>query len=202
MEKFIVAANKYLEKDIACYYHCDYVGFQKKGNPDFINRLKNMSKQYDELDLIDDFITVSDIVRADIAHIIDETHVNDYIVITVPRSKAEDKYAQCQLMFKKAISCAANAMGLKDGTNAIKRIKNTRTTHNWRDLKNRGPMPYPSITTDTCTINKDMVKDRNILLVDDIYTHGVFVAEDVLQTLLNLGAKSIIMYVIARAKQQ
>ena len=47
-----------------------------------------------------------------------------------------------------------------------------------------------------------MVKDRNILLVDDIYTHGVFVAEDVLQTLLNLGAKSIIMYVIARAKQQ
>ena len=41
-------------------HNCDYVGYQQKGNPDFINRLKNMTKSHNEMDLVKDFIEVAD----------------------------------------------------------------------------------------------------------------------------------------------
>lgn len=54
-------------------------------------------------------------------------------------------------------------------------------------------MPYKGITAKTCEIKERLIKDKNILLVDDIYTEGVNVAEDCLQTLLDFGAKSVII---------
>lgn len=58
MKKFTITSNHYLQNDIPGYYNCDYTSYQKHGNPDFINRLKNMSNQYSELDLVMDFIQV------------------------------------------------------------------------------------------------------------------------------------------------
>lgn len=40
MKKFTIKANKYLDRDVQGYYNCEYIGYQKSGNPDFINRLK------------------------------------------------------------------------------------------------------------------------------------------------------------------
>lgn len=50
-------------------------------------------------------------------------------------------------------------------------------------------MPYKGITKDTCEINKSLIFEKDIVLVDDIYTEGVFVAEDCIQTLFDFGVK-------------
>lgn len=47
---------------------------------------------------------------------------------------------------------------------------------------------------------KNKIKDKNIILVDDIYTPNVNVAEDCIQTLFDLGAKDVILYVIAKTR--
>lgn len=198
MKPFTISKNKYLDRDIVGYYNCDYIGFRQTDNPDFINRLKNMSKQLDEMDLIDDFIEVSNRFIDDCIEIVKNLPIS--IVCLVPRSKAETSYAQNQRLFKKAISCATNNLHIENGVDVIRRVKNTKTTHNWRLENNAGRMPYPGITKDTCQINKSAVAGKTVLLVDDIYTKGVNVAEDCIQTLLDLGAKDVILYVIARTK--
>lgn len=50
MKKFKVKQNSYLDRDVVGYYNCEYLGYQQKGNPDFINRLKNMTKTHSEMD--------------------------------------------------------------------------------------------------------------------------------------------------------
>lgn len=60
MKKFYIGENKYLEQKVLAFYNCDYVGYQKQGTPDFINHLKNMTNQYNELDLVEDFVQVSE----------------------------------------------------------------------------------------------------------------------------------------------
>ena len=122
------------------------------------------------------------------------------MVCVIPRSKAEKYYSTNQLMFKKAISSATDNLGLENGVDTIKRVKDTKTTHDWRLEHNTGDMPYQNITTDTCEIKKRAISDKNIILVDDIYTENVFVAEDCIQTLFDLGAKSVILYVIAKTR--
>ena len=128
MKKFTIKANKYLDREVKGYYHCEYIGYQKRGNPDFINRLKNMSKQYSETDLVEDFVTVAEKLTADLKSIVGTHKHSDYIICTIPRSKTDKSYSQSQLMFKKAVSSVADSLGFKNGTNAIKRIKNTKTS--------------------------------------------------------------------------
>ena len=62
---------------------------------------------------------------------------------------------------------------------------------------NDGPLPYKGITKDTCSISND-VNGKDILLIDDIYTHGVDIDEDAIQALLDKGAKSVIFYAIGK----
>lgn len=200
MKEFTIKANSYLEKEIKGYYNCEYLGYHKQGNPDFINRLKNMSKKYDEMDLVEDFVSVFEKASEDLKNIVSKEKFRDCIVCVIPRSKSEKKYSQSQLMFKKAISCVTNNLELKNGTEAIKRIKNTKTTHDWRLENNTGDMPYKGITKDTCEIIRKNIQGENVILVDDIYTEGVNVAEDCIQALLDLGAKNVVLYVIAKTR--
>ncbi len=200
MKKFTIKANKYVDRDVTGYYNCDYVGYQKQGNPDFINRLKNMSKQYSETDLVEDFVTVCEKLSNDLKSIVQKENFSRVVICIIPRSKTDKSYSQSQLMFKKAVSSVADNLGFKNGINAIKRVKNTKTTHNWRLENNTGDDPYVGITIDTCEINKNTIKDANIILVDDIYTEGVFVAEDCIQTLFDFGAKDVILYCIAKTR--
>lgn len=200
MKKFTIKANSYLGMDIKGYYNCDYVGYQKSGNPDFINHLKNMTRKSSELDLVKDFMAVFERTSEDLKEIIKIEKLQDCVIVVAPRSKAENHYKQSQLLFKKAVSCVADKMGFHNGYNAIKRIKDTKTTHSWRMENNTGDMPYVGITKDTCQIDKTKILSKDVILVDDIYTEGVFVAEDCIQTLLDLGAKSVILYVIAKTR--
>ena len=63
---------------------------------------------------------------------------------------------------------------------------------------NSGNMPYIGITNDTCEINSQTFAGKDVILVDDIYTKGVNIAEDCIQTLLNIGANNVILYTIAK----
>ena len=201
MKNFTVKQNKLLEKDVQGFYNTEYVGYQQEGNPDFINHLKNMTKQKDEMDLVEDFIEVAERFEKDVQEIIKKENLNRPTIVVVPRSKTEKSYKPCQLMFRKAISSIADKLGFDNQTSAMKRIKNTKTTHNWRMENNTGDMPYPGITKDTCEICKSNIANKDIILVDDIYTEGVNTIEDCLQTLLELGAKSVILYVIAKTRR-
>lgn len=201
MKNFTVKQNKLLEKDVQGFYNTEYVGYQQEGNPDFINHLKNMTKQKDELELVEDFIEVAERFENDVQEIIKKENLNHPTIVVVPRSKTEKSYKPCQLMFRKAISSIADKLGFDNQTSAIKRIKNTKTTHNWRMENNTGDMPYPGITKNTCEICNSNIANKDIILVDDIYTEGVNTIEDCLQTLLELGAKSVILYVIAKTRR-
>ena len=66
--------------------------------------------------------------------------------------------------------------------------------------KNTGNLPYVGITKDTCSVDANLIKDKNIILVDDIYTEGVNVAEDCIKFLFDSGAKNVILYTIAKTR--
>ena len=92
--------------------------------------------------------------------------------------------------------------GFYDGTGYISRHTQTQTTHlknatNLTNYNNDGPEPYPGITKDTCTISKN-VSQKDILLIDDIYTHDVKIDEDAIQALLDSGANSVVFYAIGK----
>lgn len=201
MKNFTINKNSYLDRNVNGYYNCDYVGYRQKGNPDFLNRLKNMTKSKNEMDLVEDFIQVADRASNDLAHIIGTEGLNYPVICVIPRSKSERSYSSCQLMFKKAISSVVNNLDAINGTDYIKRIKDTKTTHNWRLEDNAGDEPYKGITKDTCEINKSLISGRDVILVDDIYTESVLVAEDCIQTLFDFGAKSVRLYVIAKTRR-
>ena len=126
MKKFYIGENKYLEQKVLAFYNCDYIGYQKQGNPDFINHLKNMTNQYNELDLVEDFVQVSERFVKDMESIFNKSDFKNFTVCVMPRSKRESKYKQSQLMFKKAISSCANKLGFINGTDAITRVKDTK----------------------------------------------------------------------------
>lgn len=202
MKKHMIPKNSYLSDDTVCYYNRDYIGYQKHGNPDFINRLKNMTGRYDELDLVRDFLKVFDLAYKDIPQIIDEEHLENCAVAIIPRSKAEKTYVPSQLIFKKAISCVADKLNLYNATDAIRRVIDTKTTHSWRLENNSGKMPHRGITKESCNIDSSLFRNKDVILVDDIYTEGVYVAEDCMQTLLDFGAKRVILYVIAKTRNR
>lgn len=200
MKQFTIKQNNYLKRNIKGYYNCDYVGYRKQGNPDFINRLKNTSKSHSELDLVEDFIEVAERTKKDLQEIMNKEEIVNPVICVIPRSKSKEKYSQNQLMFKKAISSVVDNIKLQNGANYIVRTKDTKTTHNWYAENNSGSAPYPGITKDTCQIEKKGIINKDIILVDDVYTENVNIAEDCIQTLLDFGAKNVILYVIAKTR--
>lgn len=67
---------------------------------------------------------------------------------------------------------------------------------------NTGELPYVGITKDTCDLKASSFRNKTVILVDDIYTKGVFIAEDCAQSLLDFGAKRVILYVIAKTRDE
>ena len=128
-------------------------------------------------------------------HILKLTGNNNLIVCAIPRAKVN--YNPDQLYLKKTISKVVNQLlGFIDGTNYIVRVIDTKTTHRARwGHGGNGDMPYPKITVNTCEISNN-VKDKDILLIDDLYTNSVNIDEDAIQALYDKGAKSVVFYSI------
>lgn len=204
MFRFSINRNRFLARGITGYYHQDYTGFRQPGNPDFLNTLKNTFNTEPRGNLLDARNEVRDILMEDIPEIIEETNIQNWICVCIPRAKALRTYSAAQLMFIEAVSLAAdNIQGVIDGTDCIRRVANTLTTHlrNAAAIPNDGDEPYPGITVATCEIDTNRIRNQNIILIDDIYTRNVNIDEDCIQALINSGARNIVFYSIGYTRR-
>ena len=205
LSRYSLEPNSYLTKKITAFYDCVYMKSNLDGSgfslrvSDAIRKLKNTFNCESENELFSAKNYIRTIATTDLNQIIKQERIEKPIIICVPRSKAD--FSDKQLLFRKAISEAANNTIATNGAEYIKRIRNTKTTHltNTRkgDMSGDGNMPYPGITNDTCHLNGS-ISGRNVILVDDIYTKTVNVDEDCCQFLLDNGAKSVILYTICK----
>jgi len=199
MNRFVIASNYFLKQNIQAFYHTEYIGHRKQGNPDYINTLKNTYNSFPISMLSGAVKELSDVLLADLPQILRTQQLNALTVCVIPRAKTN--YQPNQLLFKTTVRNVVNKLNnLYDGTDYIVRHTNTRTTHlgvNTPNYKNDGATPYPGITSETCDISSD-VGDKDILLIDDIYTKNVNIDEDAIQALLNNGARSVIFYAVGR----
>lgn len=199
INKFVISGNSFLTTPIQAYFHQYYTGYKQPDNPDFINTLKNTFNSESTISLEVAKNKVIDILLEDVQAIIKEQNINNFVLICVPRAKILESYRPSQLMLKEAVQAVAGVVAT-DGTNYIKRIVDTKTTHLRNavmSVANDGPEPYPGITVNTCKIDKKNIFNKNIILIDDIYTKSVNIDEDCIQALLDNGAKKVIFYSIA-----
>lgn len=195
----------FLTKRIQAYYHDDYHGGDAMQRAtvgtveNIITTLKNQFKDKSKIVLVQACKNMITILNTDLPQILRKTGKGEFVVCAVPRSKAENTYIPEQLVFKIAIkACVKNLDGFTDGTDYIVRHTDTRTTHMDRSgYGGAGNLPYPGITKETCTIS-DKVKDKDILLIDDLYTASINIDEDAIQALLDKGANSVTFYSLGK----
>lgn len=195
MNQFTIFANgQYLKCNIQGYYHTNYIGYRNLGNPDYLNDLKNNFNNFTNEKLLNAANQLYGVLKTNLSQF-----DKSLTICVIPRSKAENTYSNYQLLFKKVIQILINELGFNDGSNYIIRHTDTRTTHLSRSQHGggNGDMPYPGITKNTCNISSE-VKNKDILLIDDIYTNGVNIDEDAIQALLDNGAKSVIFYAVGK----
>lgn len=113
------------------------------------------------------------------------THMKNYDMLTpVPLSKnryRERGYNQVQLISDKV--CAH--FGIENGADALERVKNTRRQSSLSGLARR-----ENVRKAFCA-RSDRVKDKKIIVMDDIITTGCTV-DACAEALLNAGAKEVI----------
>jgi len=199
--KFIIYSNEYLKKDTTAFYHSDY---HSGGNwkidgtiENMIWTLKNDSSPF-PFRLPRAKQRLENILSTDLPQILNSTNFNNLTVCVVPRAKKDSYYKTDQLYFRQIINDVVSKINsFQSGTNYIKRHTNTKTTHLRGEEGGDGRLPYIGITKNTCTISNE-VQNKNILLIDDIYTKSVNIDEDAIQALLDSGAKSVIFYAIGK----
>ncbi|MDR0508028.1 MAG: amidophosphoribosyltransferase [Dysgonamonadaceae bacterium] len=184
---------------IDSYYNCDYTGMGNAGNPDFLNHLKNQFNRTNVVELQNNQSILCDVLQIDL-NLIKGIYSNINLTIcVVPRAKEESFYSTDQKLFRQTVSNVVNTVGgYSDGTNYILRHTNTRTTHLDRSgYGGDGDLPYPGITKDTCNIS-NAVRGKDILLIDDIYTAGIYIDEDAIQALFDNGVKNVYFYAVGK----
>lgn len=209
MQKFTIPQNEYLRQNINAYYHTSYTRMGNPGNPNYLNDLKNTygkpessdteAYKKSELAKLQNAMTeLAIVLRGDLPIISKELKSNSLFVCVVPRSKAEAAYNQYQLLFKSTVQTIVKELNFNDATNYIVRHTNTKTTHlplSTPNYTNDGAMPYIGITKATCIIDNN-IKGKDVLLIDDIYTQSINIDEDIIQALLDNGAKSVTFYAV------
>lgn len=205
LQDFTIYQNDFLvSQEIQGYYHQIYTGYEKNGNPDFLNYLKNTFDEKPIRTLDDARNQVVDILIEDIPAVMERSQLTNCVLIGVPRAKALDSYSSNQLKLIESYKMAALRIdGVIDGTSYIKRICDTKTTHllSAKKLVNEGEEPYPGITSETCKLFRGGIENKDIILVDDIYTRGVNTDEDCIEALLQNGANSVVFFAIGYARR-
>lgn len=199
MKRFTIQKNDFLKMDTQGYFHSEYFPGGKwkiSGTiENIICTLKNDITPYTEDVLQNVCSQLETILKTDLPKILKLSGKKFLVISVVPRAKVN--YKADQLYFKKTVSRVANQLsGFIDGTEYIKRVQDTQTTHRARwGFGGTGYMPYPGITKDTCKIS-ECIAGKDILLIDDLYTKTINVDEDAIQALYDSGAESVIFYSI------
>ena len=114
MTPFTIEQNNYLTKNIQAFYHTDYIGYGKQGNPDYLNDLKNTFGDSSKEKLDNAKKQLYHVLKTDLS-----SFSRDFTVCIVPRSKAENTYSDNQLLFKKTVQSIIHEFGFQDGSNYI-----------------------------------------------------------------------------------
>lgn len=201
MKMFQIERNDYLSTSTTAFFHTAYTRMGNPGNPDYLNDLKNTFNDFSEQRLQAAVRQLRDVLDSDLPKVLRELGCQKLTVCVVPRAKAESAYRPNQQLFLSTVMAAVKQIdGLVDGCEYIRRHTNTKTTHLRNPVpnyKNNGKPPYPGITRETCDISKSVI-GRDILLVDDIYTPGVNIDEDAISALLDVGARQVSFYAVAK----
>jgi predicted amidophosphoribosyltransferase len=209
MNSFTISKDDdYLKQDIQAYYNAKYTTMGEEGNPDYLNNIKNTYgkpessdadwyKKQEQIKLDDAVGKLAKALKIDLPKVLKELKKDSLYVCVVPRSKSESTYKDNQKLFKSTVKSVIKGLdNFNDTSDYIVRTSNTKTTHlddSTPNYTNDGKMPYAGITKKTCTLDKN-IKDKDILLIDDIYTAGVNIDEDAIQALIDNGAKSVTFY--------
>ena len=202
--------GSFLKRNSVCFYVLDYLRFDDPDNPQFILDLKNSFDNESPETLNAAKETARDILVRWAPEVMRRMNMRACTMVCIPRAKAFDTYTDTQMYLLKAVSEAAQALadrGVTDGAGAVRRVISTRTTHlpdrtervtagGGREA-NTGDKPYPGITNRTCEIDAGLIRGRDILLVDDIYTGGVYIDEDCIQALYDAGAARVILFTLS-----
>jgi hypothetical protein len=192
----------FIKQSIKAFYHADYSGggmWRQRGSiENMIWTLKNDVAPFPQ-QLPHAIQQLRSILLEDLPQILKETGKSNLTVCVIPRAKNENYYRQDQLHLRTTISGVVNNLNdFVNGTSYIIRHTDTRTTHLDRNGEGgEGNIPYPGITKGTCKIS-DNVKDKDILLIDDLYTKSINIDEDAIQALFDNGAKSVVFYAIGK----
>ncbi len=202
--------GSFLKRNSVCFYVLDYLRFDDPDNPQFILDLKNTFGNESPETLNAARETARDILVRWVPEVMRRMNMQACTMVCVPRAKAFDTYLDTQMYLLKAVSEAARVLaghGVTDGAGAVRRVVSTRTTHLPERTEritavgdresNSGDMPYPGITRRTCEIDAGLICGREILLVDDIYTGGVYIDEDCIQALFDAGAARVILFTLS-----
>ena len=203
MTPFTIERNHVLSENIQGFYHTDFGGTQLPNNPNYLYKFKNdPHHNWSEYRLQEAQQQLLRVLIIDLPDVQARLNTNPLTVCVIPRAKADITYRPNQLLFKATIRNVVNQLGdnFLDGTNYIVRHTNTKTTHLRRPMDgyvNDGPEPYTGISPDTCNFSNNII-GNDILLIDDIYTRTVNIDEDMIQSLLNIGANSVTFYAIGK----
>lgn len=206
MQQFTIRRNNYLSRDTSAFHYADYYGgigrHKDAGTIEHaIVTLKNDPKR-PEKELQEAVRSIRDILLDDVPKVIEQAGLSYPTICVVPRAKAYiDPEMLWFLTTVDFVTCQLFDTA-QNGTDYIKRAKNTRTTHldKW-GKGGDGDMPYSGITKDTCRISSEVL-GKDILLIDDLYTATVNIDEDAIQALYDNGANSIIFYAIGKTVRQ
>lgn len=115
----------------------------------------------------------------------------DYIIMPIPLHKNRERergFNQSKLLAE----IIAEKLKINLITNCLKRIKNTKIQAELKELNQRRQNIENCFAVD----NPDTIKNKNIILVDDVHTSGTTISEAA-NVLRLAGAKKIIALVIA-----
>jgi len=220
MEKYTIRANESLlrtkdgkkntclQHDTEAYYHADYIGGKGRNAIDgtlenLICTFKNDIVRYSESNLNEAQECLKQILLTDLPKIATAYNNENFRICVIPRAKQEQYYDRDQKLFRQTIQSVIKELQFfEDGTHDIIRHTDTVTTHlSHKNNSNggNGDLPYIGITKDTCAIS-DKIRDKNILLIDDLYTKTVGIDEDAIQALYENGARKVVFYSIGRTE--
>ena len=217
MEEFVILSNNYLSRRTKAYYTFDYYAREDNENTSFILDFKNTFANFNIHRLNLSKEKAKNILKQALTEIIEKNDLYKPIIVAVPRAKALDTYKPVQLYLLDTIREVAQEMkNTIDGTNYIRRIINTKTTHLSSDIgrvtrqgqifkgenANDGSEPYVGITKDTCSIFAEKFKGRTVILIDDIYTKTVNIDEDCIQAIYEAGAREVYFYAFAKTARR
>ena len=122
------------------------------------------------------------------------SNFHDPFLIPIPLSKKRLKkrgFNQSEILAKE-MSFIDGDVSFKIATNVLYKIKDTPSQVSIKDKKKR----LQNLKGCFSVKNPDNIKNRNIILIDDITTTGATIAE-ARKTLLGAGAKKVIAFTIA-----